>query len=331
MILCSTTFDIASSFNVQHTSDLSSACSSQNMHRLSTQRLRSYSMVSEVSVDHADSTGSIPTGASAAAQLEVWGERLLASAVSGRVTGQDEDFTPTPMAQTSKLPLSSTYWSSPDLSSYSQSASSRAISPQFREKVHRGCDAGIATLFAEGLTPLRSTSSWASFGNLFGTGAGSWLGDERSLESKVRARSAIRGVVVVCGSLEEDRLVSFREELSSALASLLMSAAGPDLEVDVQGAQRTVSTCCDASPGLDGQAQVEFKFQIVPADPHDKAPALEVLRLEAQSGGARRLLPILAESPTVAGTLRLRLDLCGDDVSTWDAQASPFSSAAVPD
>merc|ERR1712032_314991 len=57
------------------------------------------------------------------------------------------------------------------------------------------------------------------------------------------------------------------------------------------------------------EAPAEFAFEVVLADPNDRAPAHEALRLEAEFAGALKLLPALVQRLGSAERLSVRLDI----------------------
>jgi len=266
---------------------------------MTSMRYRSVSNVSEADVD---STGE------AAAQLSVWGERLLAEARSSSSTELERE-------RSERL-------DAPELLTREREACDLAVAEEAPEaperqcrvvqrrridcmcgipapsysrgpKFPRACDAGLLEAFPAG-------SSWSL--SLFGTGPLHWF----SSSSTSSRREPLRGKVVFWGNLREERLQDLQVELRLALFRVLTSAAGPDVFVDVGGACRRLHSPKAAANGEDC---AEFEFEVLPSDPHDMGPVLEVLHLEAEAGGALRLLPLLAECSSAAGSLRLRLDL----------------------
>jgi len=158
---------------------------------------------------------------------------------------------------------------------------------------------------------------------LFSDAMPRWL----ALGNDAWSQHAVRGTVTVRGSLQQGYMDRLRTAIQQALFEVLLPAAGPDLCI-------CVSACKRAEPPSLGlpespQACVEFAFELLLSDPNDSAPALEVLRLEAESGGARRLLPLLANSALGAvGHLAVRLEIASDCGAVEDQKAPPDESSA---
>lgn len=125
----------------------------------------------------------------------------------------------------------------------------------------------------------------------------------------------VHGAVVLRGSIREGPQGDLAEELQDALREVLAPAAGSDVRVRV-----TTLT------GQGDPAEARFPFEATLADPHDRVPALEVLRLEAVSAGARRLLPLLAASPAASSGRRLSLRL---ELEACDATAAQDEGVAT--
>lgn len=73
----------------------------------------------------------------------------------------------------------------------------------------------------------------------------------------------------------------------------------------------------DAEGGAASPSGVAFAYRVNAADPHDVEPLRETLLLEAESGGARRLLPLLCEQLCDNGVptprhLKVRMEVRGE-------------------
>ncbi|CAL1161655.1 unnamed protein product [Cladocopium goreaui] len=105
------------------------------------------------------------------------------------------------------------------------------------------------------------------------------------------AKEVLQSVLLQIGEVKDVKLTCTRPWQQSFLSGLT-SMEGYGLF----GSQ-------DAKGGfVDGST--EFAFEVVASDPNDFEPLLETLLLEAECGGARHLLPMLAEQ------------LCSDDLAT---------------
>lgn len=125
--------------------------------------------------------------------------------------------------------------------------------------------------------------------------------------SRPPAEEVVSGVVMIRGNFDRC-LEALREALHQSLAEVLASAAGPSPSISVAIGKRAIRA--DLGTSLTSQAWTEFEFEVFLTDPNDRAPTLELLLLEAESGGALRLLPTLANSaPEVAGHLAVRLEI----------------------
>ncbi|CAE7221522.1 unnamed protein product [Symbiodinium necroappetens] len=101
-------------------------------------------------------------------------------------------------------------------------------------------------------------------------------------------------------SNEDEWIACLGLTLCLALFRVLTSAAGPDVFVEVGCACRRLHPP-KAIANADAEDCAEFEFEVLPSDPHDMGPVLEVLHLEAEAGGALRLLPLLAECSSACG------------------------------
>jgi len=128
------------------------------------------------------------------------------------------------------------------------------------------------------------SSSMKSGLGFIGEAVPRWL---LSARSKSSSSCDINGIVVLRGRIAAP-LVAQADTLQKALTEVLSSAGGPDLKVSVSS-----------------------RGEVTVSDPNDKAPILEVLRLEAVSAGARSLLPHLADLPgaTAGGHLSVRVEI----------------------
>jgi len=145
------------------------------------------------------------------------------------------------------------------------------------------------------------SSSMKSGLGFIGEAVPRWL---LSARSKSSSSCDINGIVVLRGRIAAP-LVAQADTLQKALTEVLSSAGGPDLKVSVssRGEVPQIST--------DDHTDAIFSFEVTVSDPNDKAPILEVLRLEAVSAGARSLLPHLADLPgaTAGGHLSVRVEI----------------------
>lgn len=153
-------------------------------------------------------------------------------------------------------------------------------------------------------SPARDVPRQSSRGLGFFRGAIPWW---IAVGSSQRGDS-VGGTVIVRGSLGEECVASLRIALQQALAEILTSAAGPDLEVAVSAGKWMVGP--ELRKSELSQGSMAFTFEALLGDPHDRSPVVELLRLEAESGGARRLLPLLANVVfSAVGHLSLRIEL----------------------
>lgn len=171
----------------------------------------------------------------------------------------------------------------------------------------RACEGVLAAAVAMlgKAMPLRGIS-------LFGSAGASprWFsspGSGTSSNAIENSGKCICGMAVVRGNLEEWRLEQLKEELGHALGTILQPAAGPDVRVVVYSGKR--ASRVDLGGWEAPQVCAEFAFEVWLDDANDRQPVLELLRLEAHCGGARGLMPLLANSPEAAGHLALRLEL----------------------
>lgn len=252
-------------------------------------------------------------------KLSQWSERLLAVTRAG--SGRPPGGTPTDLPPSTSPGAAST----PSISLMQASQSSRSTAqvmqpaerilvkpcstaqlalPTKHKQVRNMCDQGLldyAFALGEAMPSMPSMPHWFNYR----TGTNGKFQDGK-----------VRGVVVVRGSLGDASRKVFCAELRQALAQVLAPAVGPDPQVSVAAASRPSSrTCLGAIAGEESSMQTcaEFKFEVDLADPNDRAPAVEVLRMEAVSGGARRLLPLLANAEgEAAGRLAIRLELTSE-------------------
>lgn len=125
------------------------------------------------------------------------------------------------------------------------------------------------------------------------------------------AMPCIEGVLRVDGDLTVD-VASLRETLRAVLRSLLEPLAQVRSIILAIPEDRSSDS---SSTLIEGHRRVfSFAYRIFVADPHDVEPLRETLLLEAESGGARRLLPLLAERLCNEGAamprhLKVRLDV----------------------
>eukprot|EP00931_Biecheleriopsis_adriatica_P055376 TRINITY_DN32729_c0_g2_i2.p1 TRINITY_DN32729_c0_g2~~TRINITY_DN32729_c0_g2_i2.p1 ORF type:complete len:319 (+),score=67.68 TRINITY_DN32729_c0_g2_i2:74-958(+) len=275
-------------------------------------RCRSHSIISEV--DASDLLGAPGTPAE---QLTVWSERLLAGALAARAQAQFcEQATSEAASEESHrgelhTQVSGEVHSQPRSGAPArpqleclQLCATHQVSPQENPKNARACGE-VSLMNAMAAIGEATSKSWGLRGMLGDAGTRWFLSSAADAGSSCAPR--VRGIAVLCGSLEQEQQPLLREELRAALETVLTTAAGPDLLVNV--CNRKLETALLAT-GDEGSAG--FDFEVLPMDPNDRGPVLEVLRLEAQSGGARRLLPLLADSLCVAGSLRLKLEILAD-------------------
>jgi len=151
----------------------------------------------------------------------------------------------------------------------------------------------------------------------------------RSLSSC--ASNELAGVITVRGQMENQARCSdvLRIALTDGLTEVLAPLGTP---LDCSPTTRPVwASSSSSSSGLgghrrilvvenrgcfrqeakavDAETEVEFHFQVMIEDPNDLPVARELLELEAEVGGARRLLPRLAERLEDAGRISLRLEI----------------------
>jgi len=100
----------------------------------------------------------------------------------------------------------------------------------------------------------------------------------------------ICGHAELSGSFVEYPDVIF-EALRAALTEVLEPVADGGIEVNIPCEDKTDHTNLICMP----QDRIEFPFEVVLADPNDKALAQEALRLEATYAGALKLLPALVD------------------------------------
>lgn len=129
--------------------------------------------------------------------------------------------------------------------------------------------------------------------------------------------AVLDGTVMLRGTLEDQHLTALQAALVEALVKILAPIAGLSLPWS-----RDDEACLSRAPCSVGVSQgtrpskaiAEFNFKVMLGDPNDLPAALELLKLEARLGGAKRLLPQLTRSlGEVAGRLSLHLDVLPQD------------------
>lgn len=156
-----------------------------------------------------------------------------------------------------------------------------------------------------------------------------WLqGSRESLDPGM-----LEGTVFLRCTLEDQRLTSLQAAVAEALIAILNPVAGLSLlwsglssdgETTQSSSKQAPCNVAVSRGTRPSNANVEFNFKVMLADPNDLSAALELLRLEARLGGAKQLLPQIMQSlGEVAGCLSLRLDVTSP-------QEDPIMVAMVP-
>jgi len=124
---------------------------------------------------------------------------------------------------------------------------------------------------------------------------------------------SICGKVSLSGSLGEPA-VPVPDAVQGALADVLESAVGSGINVSVSIHNRTN----DFKEKLlvDPKLGCRCTFMIALDDPNDADAVLELLRLESEYAGARRLMPMLIEIFDAATHLALRLEVTSPHIRT---------------
>lgn len=139
----------------------------------------------------------------------------------------------------------------------------------------------------------------------------------QDLSLKSTEAGELEGTVVLHGSLEDQCLAALETVLVEALVEALAPVAG----LGSSSARKNSEKACDDS-GLEpcsvrlsqssclSKARAVFFFKVILGDPNDLPAALEVLRLEGQLAGSKRLLPRLVRClGEMVGRLSLSLDV----------------------
>lgn len=218
----------------------------------------------------------------------------------------------------------------------SPSAPSQPPQPPARRKsLVRSCDSSIDAVFG-GSWAGDATSSWdagRAFHRRLSESLPQWLsggtpqsGLLEAADSSTGANEAgvLDGTVMLRGTLEDQHLAALQAALAEAMVKVLAPLAGLSLpwssgHADDEGAFDYKDAPCSVwvSQGTrPSNVSAEFGFKIILCDPNDLPAALELLRLEAQLGGAKRLLPQVTRNlGEVAGRLSLRLDVAAPERS----------------
>lgn len=124
---------------------------------------------------------------------------------------------------------------------------------------------------------------------------------------------ALRGVVMVRGSLEDtyNNPHSMHVAVRDALRDALTPVAVLGVDVSVVAGKQTVRS--DLGTSKASQSWIAFEFEVRFADQNDQAPALALLRLEAATGGALRVLPSLAKANLgMVGHIVVRIEVVSE-------------------
>ncbi|CAE7523733.1 unnamed protein product [Symbiodinium microadriaticum] len=97
----------------------------------------------------------------------------------------------------------------------------------------------------------------------------------------------------------------FGEILREILLQVLSEVQVKDVEL-VCTSLRPISIFDLAPAVLEDRNSVAFAFKVSASDPNDLEPVREMLLLEAESGGARHLLPLLVQKAAPLSRLRLQ-------------------------
>ncbi|CAE7041448.1 unnamed protein product, partial [Symbiodinium sp. KB8] len=95
------------------------------------------------------------------------------------------------------------------------------------------------------------------------------------------------------------------EILREILLQVLSEVQVKDVEL-VCTSLRPISIFDLAPAVLEDRNSVAFAFKVSASDPNDLEPVREMLLLEAESGGARHLLPLLVQKAAPLSRLRLQ-------------------------
>lgn len=107
------------------------------------------------------------------------------------------------------------------------------------------------------------------------------------------APAVVEGVLHVDGGSELDSSV-LQEILREILLQVLSEVQVKDVEL-VCTSLRPISIFDLAPAVLEDRNSAAFAFKVSASDPNDLEPVREMLLLEAESGGARHLLPLLVQ------------------------------------
>lgn len=175
------------------------------------------------------------------------------------------------------------------------SAEARPSLNLLRGKFARSCE-GTGTA-AAGITALASARLAEAMPR--------WFGDERGSGGSGGGHNCICGSLALRGAVE-GKPQAVQEALRRALEEVIGPAAGDHVAVSVSGGRQ------GPPPARGEEPCTDFAFEVSVPDLNDRAPVLEVLELEAQCGGARRLLPNLASALSLSGgRLSVRLEILG--------------------
>lgn len=169
-------------------------------------------------------------------------------------------------------------------------------------KLGRSCEgAGTGTLaLASAQLTAASAAASAAASERLAEAMPRWFGDGGA--NCIRGSLSLRAVV-------EGKPAAVREAVRRALLETIGAfAVGDHVSVSVYGGR----LCCTLPTEAGEEPSTDFSFEVSVPDANDRAPVLQVLELEAQCGGARRLLPSLAGALSLAGgRLSVRLDIMG--------------------
>ncbi|CAE7801273.1 unnamed protein product, partial [Symbiodinium sp. CCMP2456] len=113
--------------------------------------------------------------------------------------------------------------------------------------------------------------------------------------------------VLACPSREKSAVHPQPEILREILLQVLSEVQVKDVEL-VCTSLRPISIFDLAPAVLEDRNSVAFAFKVSASDPNDLEPVREMLLLEAESGGARHLLPLLVQKASHSFS-RLRLSV----------------------
>lgn len=190
----------------------------------------------------------------------------------------------------------------------SQPRPRRASAPVVCYKSEASTEAATssASSIASSFTSTALSAAAATGDALFGALLGS---TSAPVSTPVESSPSVEGLLRIEGKIAKALENPFRETLQVVLLRLLNPLAQLDkllLTVPPEGPY--------SSSG--GHSSLAFAYQIFVADPHDVEPLRETLLLEAESGGARSLFPLLAEQLCEDGLptpkhLKVRLEVRG--------------------